>query len=293
MASHYPEDTVRRPRPLRSALIIAGLAFLAGLALMAWALTQWEPAMRLVAGTEPTPVAAPATVKSTGAVPVPVASAPTAGQPIAAATAIDGRVAELEERMARIDLRAAAAAGNAARAEGLLIAFAARRAVDRGVALGYIEGELRERFGQTQPRAVAAIIGAAQNPVTLEALQSELEKLRPSLIGAGANEGWWDATRRTLGSLIVVRREGSTSPAPDQRLMRAQLRLESGQVDGALAEIARLPGRANAAGWMAQARRYIEAHRALDILEAAALTEGDTPIATPAPAAAAPTPGTL
>lgn len=293
MASHYPEDTVRRPRPLRSALIIAGLAFLAGLALMAWALTQWEPAMRLVAGAEPAPVAAPATVKSPGAIPVPVASAPTAGQPIAAATAIDGRVAELEERMARIDLRAAAAAGNAARAEGLLIAFAARRAVDRGVALGYIEGELRERFGQTQPRAVAAIIGAAQNPVTLEALQSELEKLRPSLIGAGANEGWWDATRRTLGSLIVVRREGSTSPAPDQRLMRAQLRLESGQVDGALAEIARLPGRANAAGWMNQARRYIEAHRALDILEAAALTEGDTPIATPAPAAAAPTPGTL
>src|SRR5690606_9277141 len=43
--------------------------------------------------------------------------------------ALDRRIAELEQRLAQIDLHANAAAGNATRAEGLLIAVAARRAV--------------------------------------------------------------------------------------------------------------------------------------------------------------------
>src|SRR6187431_1746543 len=49
---------------------------------------------------------------------------------------LDQRIAEMEQRLARIDVQADAAAGNAARAEGLLIAFAARRAVERGDRLG-------------------------------------------------------------------------------------------------------------------------------------------------------------
>jgi hypothetical protein len=36
-----------------------------------------------------------------------------------------------------------------------------------------------------------------------------------------------------------------------------------------------MPGRDNATAWMTDARRYIEAHRALDIIEAAALTGPD------------------
>jgi hypothetical protein len=270
MASQYPDDP-RPRRPVRNALIVAGLAFLGGLALMAWALTRWEPARRLVRDAEPANVATPQPA-------IPQTALPgTARTVIAApvATATDGRIAGLEDRMARIDMRAAAAAGNAARAEGLLIAFAARRAIDRGVALGYIEGELREHFAASNPRAVAAIIASAQAPVTLESLHLQLESLRPKLAGVGANESWWDATRRNLGSLIVVRKQGSESPAPDDRLDRAMLRIESGQVEGALAEVARMPGRGNATTWMTNARRYIEAHRALDIVEAAALTDND------------------
>jgi hypothetical protein len=288
MASQYPDDP-KPARPVRTALIIAALAFLGGLALMAWALTQWAPMKRFVAGNDPVPVvtttpnrqivaAAPSGMMAAEA-PPPVTA--TLGQ----ATAIDSRIADLEGRMARIDLRAAAASGNAARAEGLLIAFAARRALDRGVALGYIEGELRDRFGPTQPRAVAAIITGAQQPVTIEGLHQSLNAIAPDLVGGGANEGWWEATRRTLGSLVVVRKQGSESPAADDRVERAQLRLEGGQVESALAEIARLPARAKATDWMAQARRYIEAHRALDIIEAAALTDTPNPAATPAPAA--------
>lgn len=286
MASNYPSEP-KPPRPFRTALIIAALAFLGGLALMAWALTRWEPMKRFVAGNASGSVAAPARPnRPLVAVTPPDATISEAPAPGAAtlgqATAIDARMADLEGRMARIDLRAAAAAGNASRAEGLLIAFAARRALDRGVALGYIEGELRNRFGPTQPRAVAAIIAGAQQPMTIEALHQQLTTVTPELIGGGAAESWWESTQRTLSSLVIVRREGTESPAPDSRVARAQLHLQSGQVERALAEIARLPARAKAADWMAKARRYIEAHRALDIIEAAALT--DTPKIDPAPA---------
>jgi hypothetical protein len=259
MASQY-DPTPRPARPWRTAMIIALFAFLGGLALMAWALTRWEPMKKFVGANAPVP----AVVQTPANRPL-VAATPTTEAPLA----------DLEGRMSRIDLRASAAAGNAARAEGLLIAFAARRALDRGVALGYIEGELRDRFGSTQPRAVAAIITGAQQPVTIEALHQGLIALTPDLVGGGASESWWDATRRTLNSLIVVRKAGTDSPAADDRIERAQLRLQAGQVESALAEIARLPARDKAADWMARARRYIEAHRALDIIEAAALT--DTP----------------
>ena len=279
MASQYPEEP--RPRsPLRTALIVAIFAFLGGLALMAWALTRWEPARRLIAGRTALASATLPAAKTQS--PVMAVPAPSMTSTAPQAAPGEARIADLEDRMARIDLRAAAAAGNAARAEGLLIAFAARRAVDRGVAMGYIEGELRRRFGKSQPRAVAAIIASAQNPVTLEGLQHGLAELRPRLSGAPQTESWWDATRRTLGGLIVVRKAGAESPAPDQRVGRALLRIESGQVEGALAEVSRLPGNAVAAGWMGQARRYIEAHHALDIIEAAALTDApaDTPLST-------------
>lgn len=280
MASPYPDEP-RPARPLRTAMIIAALAFLGGLALMAWALTQWEPMKRFVRGNDPAPVAVQTAANR------PLVAAPSSGMiapdapPVAPTTgqsnAVDTRISDLEGRMARIDLRAAAAAENATRAEGLLIAFAARRALDRGVALGYIEGELRDRFGPTQPRAVAAIIAGAQQPVTIEGLHQGLTAIAPDLVGGGANEGWWDSTRRTLGSLIVVRKQGTESPAADDRVERAQLHLQAGQVESALAEIARLPAREKATDWMTKARRYIEAHRALDIIEAAALT--DTPTA--------------
>jgi hypothetical protein len=294
MASHYPEPS-KPPRPLRTALIIAALAFLGGLALMAWALTQWEPMKRFVAGNAPASVAVQPTANRPLVAATPSGTITAPAPPVAATlgqtTAIDSRIADLEGRMARIDLRAAAAAGNATRAEGLLIAFAARRALDRGVALGYIEGELRDRFGPTQPRAVAAIIAGAQQPVTVEGLHQELTAIAPDLIGGGANEGWWDATRRTLSNLVIVRRQGTESPAADNRVERAQLHLQSGQVESALAEIARLPARAKATEWMVKARRYIESHRALDIIEAGALTDTPNiePVPAPAPAPAAPT----
>lgn len=245
------------------------IAFVAGLGVMALAVPRWQTwrghDVRNSVETAPVP-AGPTSQPLTSLLPEP-----TPGQ----AQAIDTRVAEIETRMARVDLRAAAAAGNADRAESLLLAFAARRAVDRGVGLGFVEQPLRQRFGHSQPRAVGSIITAAQAPVTIAALRAELTQLQPIVTRSAASKGWWQATRDSLGSLFVVRRDGANSPTPDARLDRARLLVENGQVDGAMAEVARLPQGQQTSAWLALARRYVDAHNALDLIEAEALTRPD------------------
>ena len=61
-------------------------------------------------------------------------------------------VAELGAKAAR------QAVGSAGRTDALVVAFATRRAIDRGVPLGYLETLLVDRFGPRHPRAVATII---------------------------------------------------------------------------------------------------------------------------------------
>ncbi len=272
MAENY-EPAERRARPLRTALIIALLAFILGAAVVTWALTRWEPARRLILPPAPAMATALSVKTTPAATPgTQTTVAPTSPVSSEAVAITESRVAGLEARLSQIDAQASNASANAARAEALLIAFAARRAIDRGVGLGYLEGQLRDRFADSQPRAVAAIISAAQAPVTLDGLRQQLDVLTPNLAGGGPDEGWTAAAQRTLGSLFIVRKATSPSPAPGDRVARARLAIEGGQVENALAEVARLPSRAAATDWMASARRYIEAHRALDILEAAALT---------------------
>jgi hypothetical protein len=195
--------------------------------------------------------------------------------------------------MAQLDVQSRSAAGNAGRAEALLVAFAARRALDRGVSLGYLEMMLRQRFGATQPAAVGTVITSAQSPVTLQELQDGLVELAPKLSGGGPDQGWWDAFRAELAGMIIVRKAGTPSPIPAERMRRARRSLESGQVTVALAEILRLPARDNAADWIAKARRYILARQALDTIETAALVDPhapQAPVRQAAPAAAAPAP---
>jgi hypothetical protein len=77
--------------------------------------------------------------------------------------------------------------------------------------------------------------------------------------------------------LIEVRRADRPAMNPEARYNRASQRLSSGDVDQALAETMRLPGAGNAPGWVAKARRYVLAHRALDEIESAALFTGGNP----------------
>ena len=185
---------------------------------------------------------------------------------------IDQRLAAAEQRLARLDIQAQAAAGNAARAEGLLIAFAARRAIEKGAELGFLADQLRLRFGDALPNAVRTIIDNSRDPVTLDQLIARLEGIAPRL-SEGNRQFSWDLIRNELSQLFVVRRETTPSPQPERRLDRARLFLESGRVEAAIEEVSKLPGADNAADWIADAQRYAATQQALDLVETSAVLE--------------------
>jgi hypothetical protein len=292
---YSPGEQVAGARPRRSTLsllLLPLIAFLAGVVAMGWLLSRWDkgaamlgigpPAARVQAAAPPPPSSTQATLAP--AVPTTGAMAPGPADP-----ETNRRLAVLEQRIAQLDLQSRAAVGNADRAEGLLVAFAARRALDRGVALGYIEGLLRQRFAQTQPQAMATIITAARDPVTLQELKEELRDVSPYLLGGGPDQSWWAAFKTELGGLVAIRREGTQSTLASERLRRAGASLEAGQVEVALAEVTRLPGSSRAADWSTKARRYLGARRALDEIETAALLESrPAPQVRPAAPGAAP-----
>lgn len=253
------------------------LLIVAGASLAIWGLSRWDAGARFfgVAPREPVRI-----VRQP--VPAQAVQAPPQ-QSLAAADA--SRIAALETRLAGLESATRAAAGSAGRADAMLVAFAARRALDRGVALGYLEPLLVERFGGQHQAAVATIVTASRDPVRLDDLIGEYEKLGPALRGGGPDEGWWQGFRRELGTVLSIHRADAPSPQPQARYDRALVKLESGEVDRALNETMRLPGAANAASWIVRARRYIAAHRALDEIESGALLGGDGPSlsATPVP----------
>lgn len=214
----------------------------------------------------------------------------TPAEPATAATPAQmvNAMADLEQRITRVTVAAQAASGYANRAEAIMVAFAARRAIDAGEPLGYLEDQLRLLFGNAQPKAVLTIINAARDPVTVNKLRAGLEDIEMLAEKSDAKENWWSATMRTLGSLVVIRQAGAPPPEPEQRLARARRDLEAGQVEDAIKELAALPSQQVVAQWLDQARRYNEAHRALDVIEAAAILEPrTTPAVTPLSQAAA------
>ncbi len=185
---------------------------------------------------------------------------------------LDQRLAAAEQRLARLDLQAQAASGNAARAEGLLIAFAVRRSLERGSELGYLADQLRLRFSDALPNAVDTVIAASRNPVTIDELTARLEGLTPKLIET-TEEPSFAKFQRELSELFVVRRESAPSPQPERRMERARLFLQSGRVAAAIEEVKKAPGAANAATWIRDAERYAAAQRALDLIETSAVVE--------------------
>jgi len=263
---------------LRGLIVGALVILVIGLVGGGWAMTRLlsgngsEPAAKMVEAPAPAPA------MQGGTAPVAAAGTPepaSAAVPVDGADALAARVADLETRLSRITLEAASASGNATRAEGLLIAFAARRALDRGLSLGYLEAQLRLRFGDDQPNAVKTIIDTSRDPVTLEQLRSELDTLAPDLVGRSANGdgSLWTAFRREMGELFVVRPAGTLSPRASERLERARRYLAGGQVDKAIDEVQAMPGAEAANDWLIDARRYHEARRALDLIETAAILE--------------------
>jgi hypothetical protein len=173
----------------------------------------------------------------------------------------------------KVENQSQQAQGSAGRADALLIAFAARRAIERGVPLGYLEPLLVGRFGASHAQAVATVVTASRTPVRLPDLVAQYEGLEPVLTGPSAGESWWLRFTRGFGSLITVHRADQPSTQPHARYQAALTYLDAGQVDAALAETMRLPGAGKASDWINKARQYVAAHRALDEIETAALIE--------------------
>ena len=301
----YVSTEVPGPRGGRMGVVITGIvvAFIAGVVLMGYAMkhVSWFGAKTTASAPAHGGTAASAQSDTVEDAPGFMPSAPlnANGEPqqSSATTMVDmtllatreaalaAQLPSLEARTADVSADANAARGQAARAEGLLIAFAARRALDRGLGLGYIEEQLRTRFGGIEPRAVITIIQTSRNPVTLEDLRQGLDARAPE-ISTVRTENWWDSFRRELSNLVVLRKTGTPSPLPSDRLARAKRLLEGGQVEAALAEVERLPGAGDAGNWMAAANRYVDARHALDLIENAAIlgraSSPPTPPSTPA-----------
>lgn len=270
----------RTRRSARRALIALLGAFVLGAALAGYGVYRFGGFERGEAASNN----AAAPIQRAGALPAPspIPSATTseaAQEAVEAAQIVaeqqgglDQRIAAAEQRIARLDLQAQAASGNAARAEGLLIAFSARRALDRGNDLGFLADQLRLRFGDAMPNAVETVVAFGRQPVTIDQLVARLDGLAPDL--AQSNRRFsWDTLTDELAQLFVVRRETTPSPQPRLRLERARLFLQSGRVDAAVAEVRNLPGAANAADWIRDAQRYAAAQSALDRIETAAVLE--------------------
>jgi hypothetical protein len=256
----------RKPMSWSARLLIAVVLVIAGAAAATWALARYQPAARFLG-------VAPASPPPTRIVLKPQSVARTDAQPPAGADD-DRQIAELNNRVDRVESATARAEGSAGRADALVVAFATRRAIDRGVALGYLENLLVSRFGARHRAAVSTIISGSRQPVRLDDLIAEYDDLGPDLRRSGPEESWWTSFKRELGSLVEIHSTERPAANPDARYARAQQRLANGNVDQALAETMRLPGAARAGDWIGKARRYIAVHRALDEIESAALLPG-------------------
>lgn len=271
-----------RGNPLMTILGAVLIAFIAGLAVMAvvFRAGDWWGQ----------PATAPATV-----VQPPISAAPVTAPGMDVATlaareqALAARLESLDARLKATDADARVAASYAGRAEAMMLVFGARRALERGEELGIIATELRRRLGTTAPDAVATVLSASTEPVTLEDLRVAFDQIAPRLSTSQPDDGWLSAIQRELSTLVIIRKQDAPSPHPRERLARARRLLGQGHVEAALAEVSRLPGAQGAESWMAAAGRYIATRRALDTLEDAAIEGKAQPVAgATAPAAPAP-----
>ena len=256
-------------------LLVGLVLILVGAAAAVWALGHYQPAARFLGVV---PAQQPVLLTPKPVVMNPQPQAPSASA-AAQTQAEDQKIADLQNRVAAVETATQRAEGSAGRADALVIAFAARRAIDRGVALGYLENLLMDRFGAQDRAAVATVITASRQPVRLDELITEYDSLGPDLRRGGPQDSWWTNFRRELGDLVEVHSANRPATNPEAQYQRARQRLAAGNVDQALAETMRLPGAARAGDWIGKARRYIAAHRALDEIESAALMPGPNPAA--------------
>ena len=271
-------------RGIRGGLFFLTIAFIAGIGVMGWALTQWDVARVWLLGEDAPAETLQLAPRVEAKLPTAAVAPPVPGDPQMAA-----RLAAIEARMALLEARGVGGGASSSRADALIAAFMARRAIDRGTGLGAAEALLVQHFGVKQARDVATIIEGARKPVTMAMLQRDLDTLivDPS---SGASKGWWESFTSGLSELVTVRSAETIQIDPAARLARAQSLLAAGQIDTARLEVAQLPFDERARAWVIDAQRYRNVEAALDRIEAAALSP-DVMIAPTLPPVAQPAEG--
>lgn len=269
MSDRRSDAAPRRPRFALLATLVA-LALVAGIALMVYAVQRSGGWFIRPAATADTPPSRAAAFNPSQPAPVvPQTAAIDPALLAARETGLSAQLAALEARTAAVALDAQGAAGQAARAEMLLATAAVRRAIEQGAPLGYLEEQLRARFGATQPRVVGFLIQSARRPLTLEDLRAGLDARAGDLQSHGDGD-WLSSLSRELRTLVVIHDERMPSPLPSARVARARRLLDAGRVGAAAAEVRQLPGANAAAGWLGEARRYVRTREALDVIESIA-----------------------
>jgi uroporphyrinogen-III synthase len=287
-----------KPRPRRSRAVwaYAGAAILiAAAALAAFYLAP----MRDTAAPSPEPVAvAPASPPEPIAVAPPPISPPPQQQ--VDLRPLEERLAALEQRVARIPppqpaaapvdlkpledrLAALEARRDVARAELLIAAGQLRDAVARGApyaaaldtvaALGKAEPEVQAAIDVLQANARAGIPTAAQLAQRFEPVAAAI--VRADIAPEGAH--WTDRLLARLASLVTVRRTGADveGDTPSAIVARAEAKVKTGDLSGAVAELDKLAGKPAEAAqdWLIAAKSRLAADRGLDALGAYALRQ--------------------
>jgi hypothetical protein len=255
----------------KRALALPVLFFVGGLGAAGWAVTQTEWGASLLS-----PAPAPITIDAS--------KLAANGQVPPVTPDVNARIAELEGRLARAESSggpvstSAASTSASQRVNGLVLAFAARRALERGQPLGAIEADLQSYFGTSQPHLLAALSTVAKQPVTLAQLIGEFDALSPAL--SGRQGSMWDRVTGAMASLAALRKADQATTDPARIFATAKASLLSGNVAAALEQVSQLPARGQATDWMIKAKRYAAGQAALDSLEASAFVQ---PVAIPVP----------
>jgi hypothetical protein len=255
-------------------LALPALFFLGGIAATGWFITRTEYGSNLIGAAPVQPIVIDATKL-----------APANGGAAAAVTPsiISGQGAAMAPVPATLPLLPP----QNSRANMMVLLFATRHALERGLPLGAMEAELQAAFGTTQPYLLSAVTSAAEQPVKLEDLRSGLIAIAPAL--RGEEDGWWPRLSNAVAGLATVRRSDEQPSNPGTLVPQAISAIDAGHVAAALGIVMRLPLRTKATEWIAKAKRYAAADRALDSLERATLVAAPAapPVAPTAPIPAA------
>ncbi len=258
-----PPVAERKPRTGRIVAIAMLAAFVLGAGLVGW--LAWSGKLNWTK-------ARPDNALAVGAVQQP--NRMVDAQPAAADSDVTAHLAQVEQRLARIQQDADAAESKIGRAEAMLTALAVRRAVERGAPLGALEARLQVSFGAVQPDAVEVITTLTRQPVTLSSLLTDLDALSSAAEADRDDLSTWQRMRHELGGLFIVRRAGLRQVKPADHIMRAKSLLGAGQIDAAIAEVEGVP---RSDDWLIKANRYSTVQRALDSLDARLISAPTAP----------------